>query len=358
MFQTVADIGQLVKRESIDCHFEQSGGLDIAVLPQQLNRLKEEWKELCSRGFDGADYRWLDARETNEQVHVDGTLGALLLNHCAAIHPARLARGLAEVVERAGVRIYENSPVLAQKRHELTAPQGKVRAETILLTTEGYTTGWANPGRRLIPVHSMMVATEPLSGEQLESTGLTRRCTFGNGDRVVTYGQLTADGRIAFGCRGTYLFGSGIRTDFPAEDADFELVRNTLLRFFPRLKGVRFTHAWGGAMGVSRALQASVNFDTEKRLGWAGGYFGSGVAATHLAGQTLADLVTGRDTDRVHTPWVNPSGAARGWEPEPWRWLGIRYARAMMALADRLEYADGKLLTAGASLIDRLRPDL
>ena len=358
MFQTVADIGRLVARESIDCHFEQSGGLDIAVLPQQLARLEREWAEFCELGFDGTDYRWLDAGETRDRVNVDGAMGSLLLNHCAAIHPARLARGLADAVEQAGVRIYEHSPVLERTGHELTTPQGKVSAETILLATEGYSTGWANPARRLIPVHSMMVATEPLSAGQLESTGLTRRCTFGNGDRVVTYGQLTADGRIAFGCRGTYQFGSGIRHDFDESDADFDLVRQTLLRFFPALEGIRFTHAWGGAMGVSRGLQASVNYDPAAKLGWAGGYFGSGVAATHLAGQTLADLVTGQDTERVHTPWVNPPGARRSWEPEPWRWMGIRYARAMMTFADRLEYREGKLLPAVGALVDRLRPDL
>jgi len=358
MFRTVRDIGEVVRREAIDCHFEQSGALDIAVLPVQLARLQAELKRQRGLGFGESDYRWLEPDELRASIRVDGALGATLLSHCAAIHPALLARGLADCVERLGVRIYENSPVLNMDGQTLRTPGGKVRAGIILVATEGYTAGLAALRRRLIPVHSMMVATEPLSPEQRAATGLRRRFAFGNGDRVVTYGQLTADGRIAFGCRGTYRYGSGIRHDFDAADRGFDLVRDTLLRFFPGLNGVAFTHAWGGAMGVSRNLQPSVNFDPVRRFGWAGGYFGSGVAATHLAGQTLADLVTGQDTERLQTPWVNPPYAPRRWEPEPLRWIGVRWARALMALADRCEYRGGKLNNLIGGALDRLRPKL
>lgn len=356
MFETVREIGEIAKRESIDCHFDQSGGLEIAVLPVQLARMQAEFQHLRSLGFGAADYRWLDAHQVRDLIHVDRALGGLLLHHCAAIHPARLARGLADCVESLGVRIYEHSPVLAIDGHELATTGGKVKAGITLLTTEGYSAGLADRARRLIPVHSMMVATEPLNQSQLDTIGLRRRVAFGNGDRVVTYGQLTADHRIAFGCRGTYLYGSGIRRQFDPADAEFDLVRNTLLRFFPALKGIRFTHAWGGAMGVSRTMQPSVNFDPARQLGWAGGYFGSGVAATHLAGQTLADLVTGQDTPRVHTPWVNPPQAGKDWEPEPWRWLGIKSVRTLMTLADEVEYRGGRMGAFLGGAINRVLP--
>jgi len=357
MFDTVHDIGAVLERESIDAHYDCSGALDIAVLPAQLNRLKAELGEWRRLGVGEEDYRWLEAQELTDLVRVDGALGALHLSHCAAVHPARLARGLAECVERMGVRIIERSPVQKIDGHDLTTPGGKVHCDTLLVATEGYSRGLVEHHRSLIPVHSMMVATEPLSPVQLESTGLSRRCTFGNGDRVVTYGQLTADSRIAFGCRGTYLYRSGIRQAFQAGERDFDRVRETLLRFFPGLEGVGFSHAWGGAMGVSRALRPSVNFDPVRREGWAGGYFGSGVAATHLAGRTLADLVAGRDTDRVQTPWVNPPDARKRWEPEPLRWLGIRYARAMMTFADHVEYRAGRYGTALGRMLDAVIPE-
>jgi glycine/D-amino acid oxidase-like deaminating enzyme len=356
MFDTVQQVGRVAAREAIDCHFERSGSLQIAVLPVQLRRLRAELAWLRALGFGEDDYRFLDAAELRELVTVDRALGALLTPHCAAIHPARLAVGLAACVERLGVRIYQHSPVSSLQGGLLATPGGKVRAGTTVLATEGYTARLAEHRRRLIPIHSMMVATEPLSGQQLAATGIGRRFTFGNMDRVVTYGQLTADRRIAFGCRGTYFYGSGIRTAFDANEAEFARVRATLLRFFPALQGVRFSHAWGGALGASRGMRPAVCYDPARRLAWAGGYLGSGVAATHLAGQTLADLVSGRATERLRTPWVNPPHAQRSWEPEPLRWLGVKSARQLMAAADYAEYRGGAPGRAVARAIDLLLP--
>jgi glycine/D-amino acid oxidase-like deaminating enzyme len=356
MFDTVSEVGRVVDRESIDCHFEQSGALEIAVLPAQLKRLQDELAHMRVLGFDEGDYRFLSVPEICDTLNVDQAMGAILMSHCAAIHPARLARGLAETVERMEVRLYEQSPVLKLEGDQLRTPQGTVTAGITLLATEGYSNSLPEHKRRLIPVHSMMVVTEPLNEEQMNAIGSRKRYTWGNLDRVVTYGQLTADRRIAFGCRGTYHFASRLQSHFDAHDPEFELVRQTLIRFFPVLDGIRFTHAWGGAMGVSRTLQPAIHFDPEKRLGWAGGYFGNGVGATHLAGQTLADLVMGQDTDRVHTPWVNPPGMHRKWEPEPLRWLGVKSARVLMHWADSAEYRDSRSATVIAKTLDKLLP--
>jgi len=338
MFGTVAEIGRVAGEQSIDCHFEQAGALEIAVNPVQLARLEEELSWLRGLGFAEEDFRWLEADEIRRELPVSGALAAIHTPHCAAIHPARLARGLAERLEELGVTIFERSPATGFGESEVRTASGRVKARTILLATEGY--GCRLPGRErnLIPVHSMMVATEPLPGGLLERLGSGRRYCFGNLDHVVTYGQLTADRRFAFGCRGVYFYESGIKARFDPADPAFDRVRETLLRFFPELQGVRFTHAWGGALGVSRSLRPSVCFDARRRFGWAGGYFGNGVAACHLAGRTLADLVVGRESERTRTPWVNPPEAARLWEPEPLRWLGFSATRSLMELADRAEY--------------------
>lgn len=353
MFQTVRDIGETSEGEGIDCHFERSGALGIAVNPAQLELLEEELRYVRDLGFGEADYRWLERRDIEQTLAVEGALAAIHMPHCAAIHPARLAHGLAERLEREGVTIYEESPVLECGAGSVRTAGGAIEADTVLVATEGYGTVLSGRGRGLIPVHSMMVVTEPLPEELFERLRFQRRYCFGNLDRVVTYGQRTADDRIAFGCRGRYFYGSGIRRRFGPSDPEFEQVRNTLLRFFPALRGTRFTHAWGGALGVSRSLRPAVCFDAKRRLGRAGGYFGNGVAAAHLAGRTLADLVLGRDTELLQTPWVNPPEALRSWEPEPLRWLGFRVTRALMERADRAERA-GRSAYRLQKLIDRL----
>jgi len=356
MYETVREVGEVAQKQSIDCHFEQSGALEIAVLPAHMQRLRQEVDHQHGLGFSDSDYRWLSATEIRDALNVDKAAGGLMMSHCAAIHPARLARGLAETVVQLGVALYEKSPVLEIKGRELRTLHGRIRAGTTILATEGFSHNLPGQQRRLIPVHSMMVATEPLDQRQLEDINFSKRYTFANGDRVVTYGQVTDDMRIAFGCRGTYHLGSAIQSLFDSGDPEFELIRTTLLRFFPALKGIRFTHAWGGAMGVSRSLRPSVNFDPESGLGWAGGYFGNGVGASHLAGKTMADLVMSRDSERVHTPWVNPSDLRKKWEPEPLRWLGIKSARVMMHLADQLEYRGGSLALKSAAALDKLIP--
>jgi len=355
MFGTVAEIGRVAAKESIDCHFEQSGALEIAMIPAQLVRLREELTYLHHLGFDEEDYRWLDQDELQQTLKVDQALAAIHMRHCAAVHPARLARGLADTVERLGVSIYEKSPVLEIRGNEVLTTGGKVKAGAIVLATEGYSGTVAGRQRFQIPVHSMMVATEPLSDQQLESICFHKRLCFGNIDRMVTYGQLTADRRIAFGCRGTYHYGSGIRT-FESADSEFELVSASLLRFFPGLEGIRFTHRWGGAMGVSRSLRPSVNFDPERRFGWAGAYFGNGVGASHLAGQTMADLVTGNETERTEMPWVNPVAGHKTWEPEPLRWLGVKSRAKLMQLADWAEYRESRFAPVISRTLDALFP--
>ncbi len=355
MFDAVKEVGHVTQQESIDCHFDQSGALEVAVLPVHLKRLREELEYMHAQGFTDTDYRWLSPDETRGMINIDKVGGGLLMSHCAAIHPARLARGLAERVEKQQVRLYEKTPVLEITGRQLRTPHGKVTAQTIVLATEGYTNTLPDQQRRLVPVHSMMVVTEPLNTEQLKAIGSPDRYTFGTPDHIVTYGQLTNDNRIAFGCRGSYCYGSRVH-DFDPLEAEFGLVRKTLLRFFPDLKDIRFTHAWGGPMGVSRSLRPSINHDPVKGLAWAGGYFGNGVGAANLAGRTLADLVLGRDTQRVDTPWVNPPDGHDKWEPEPVRWLGINTRRQFMQLADKAEYRGSFFAPFISKTLDTLFP--
>jgi len=350
MFDAVHEVGRFCETQAIDAHYDRSGGLQIAVNAAQVARLEAERDYLRGLGFGEEDYRWLGPDELRDAPAVDGALAATHLTHCAAIHPARLARGLAERVEQSGVTLFEDSPVLDCGAGRLLTAQGRVTARTLLVATEGYGVDLGTQARRLIPVHSMMVVTEPLPDNLFDQLNFRRRYCFGNLDHVVTYGQRTADNRIAFGCRGRYFYGSGLRKRFDPEGPEFgpefASVRATLQRFFPRLRDVRFTHAWGGALGVSRSLRPAVCYDAGQRIGWAGGYFGNGVAAAHLAGRTLAELVLERDTERTRTPWVNPPEAARAWEPEPLRWLGFRATRALMERTDRAEYGDRRYAPA------------
>jgi glycine/D-amino acid oxidase-like deaminating enzyme len=98
-------------------------------------------------------------------------------------------------------------------------------------------------------------------------------------------------------------------------------VQEVLESLFPIVRQHRITHRWGGALGVPRDWRPSVGIDREAGLAWGGGYVGEGVAASNLAGRTLAELIVESDTERTRLPLVAPP--SRAWEPEPLRWLAV-----------------------------------
>ena len=218
---------------------------------------------------------------------------------------------------------------------------GTVQAEVVVRATEAWTPTLPGLRRAIVPVYSLMVATEPLGDAFWAEAGLEQRTTFADHRHMIIYGQRTADGRIAFGGRGApYHFGSSIESSFDAEPGVHALLRQTLAELFPALAEARFTHAWGGPLGIPRDWHSSVGLDRGTGLAWAGGYVGDGVSTTNLAGRTLADLITGSDTDLVHLPWVGHRSPP--WEPEPLRWLGVNAGLWTMKLADRSEVKHGR----------------
>jgi glycine/D-amino acid oxidase-like deaminating enzyme len=318
----------------------------------QLDRAREWVRESRSFGFGPEDVDLLDADEARRRCGATGVLGGAYTPHCAAIHPARLVRGLARAVERRGVTIYERTPAVALRPGAVVTRHGTVRAPIVVRATEGYTPELPGARRAIVPVYSLMVATEPLPPSFWESAGLAERETFSDLRHLIIYGQRTADDRLAFGGRGApYHFGSRVRPEYDREPRVFAALRRTLVDLFPALSGVELTHAWGGPLGVARDWSASVGLDRTTGLAWGGGYVGDGVATANLAGRTLADLIRGANSDLTTLPWVGHRSGR--WEFEPLRWLGVNAARWLVASADEVEARHGRP-SRRAALIQRL----
>jgi glycine/D-amino acid oxidase-like deaminating enzyme len=338
-FDSVDEVGRVASAENIDCHFRKGGSVRVAVTKGQLTELHERmrvFRELLSPD----DFRWLDPAECESRVAIPGAVGGMYTPHCAALHPARLARGLAACVERLGVRIFERTRVTGIEPGRATTGRFELRAGVIVRATEAYTAELRGARRALVPMHSWMIATEPLSDSLWHEIGLSGAETFGDCRQVTTYGQRTGDGRIAFGGLGTYRYGSRIERHFPASHPNFAELEGILCELLPALRGVRITHRWAGALGVSRDLRPRVGLDRERGLAWIGGYFGEGVAASNLAGRTLAELIAGADSERTGLALV--AKPSRAWEPEPLRYLALRGALAVAAASDRRSKRGGE----------------
>jgi glycine/D-amino acid oxidase-like deaminating enzyme len=347
---TVDEVGRVDAEEGLGSGFVKGGTLSVARTAAQDARTRAEAEHGAAWG-DGTVH--LSAGEARERLAVEGVRGATFNPNCARVHPRDLADGLAAAVRRLGVRIVEGVRVARAGDGVVVLAGGRrLSARSVVLATEGWTPGLPGHGRDVVPVYSLMVATEPLPADVWARVGLAEREVFTDHGHVRIYGQRTVDDRIAFGGRGApYHLGSAVRPEFDHEERVFAALRHTLTSMLPALSGVRFTHAWGGPLGIARDWHPSVTWDPVSRTGRAGGYVGDGVAAANLAGRTLADLVLGRSTALTALPWVGHRSPR--WEPEPLRWLGVNAGLRLARLADRDEARTGRPSRL-APLLDRL----
>lgn len=341
MFRTVDELGAAADEAGIDCHFAKGGTICAARTPVQLERARQEVEHQRSWGFGEDDVALLGADEARERLGATDVLGATYTPHCAAIHPARLVRGLALAVERLGVAIHEGTRVTRIDPGVVRTELGDVRARRIVRATEAWTSQLPGYERDIAPVYSLVLATEPLPADVWDEIGLAQRETFNDQRHLIIYGQRTADDRLVFGGRGApYHLGSRIRPAFDRDPAVYTDLWRVLRELFPVLEDREVTHTWGGPLGIPRDWFPSVGLDPATGIGWGGGYVGDGVASANLAGRTLADLVRGAQTPLTALPWVNRR--SRRWEPEPLRWLGVNVGLRTMGSADGAEERSGK----------------
>ena len=352
MQETVDEIGRVCQAENIDCHFAKGGTLAVATTERHAERFREYVAAKHALGFTDDDFTWLEPEESARRIGVRPNFGASYTSHCAAIHPARLVRGLGDTVRRKGITVCERTPVRAIAPGRVETARGNVRADIVLRATEGYTDTIAGHRRRLVPVYTMMVATEPLSADAWSELGLARRETFEDGRRIAIYGQRTLDDRLAFGGRIAYRFGSGIRPRVEPDDPALADVEASMRALLPALGDARVTHRWGGVLGVPRHGRPFVTFDRAAGFGAAGGYTGEGVGASNLAARILADLVLERDTPLVELAWVDD--VPPKWPVEPVRWLGAKALVTLGRMADRKELGRNARSRVAGPLFERL----
>jgi glycine/D-amino acid oxidase-like deaminating enzyme len=345
--ESVDEVGCVARAEGIECGFHKGGTLVVATNRAQATRSRAEVEE---SDYWGNGMTWLEPGAAAERLAVRDLHGATFNPSCARIHPFRLAVGLAAAVEERGARIHEGTRVADVGDHRLQTDDGVVvRARHILRATEAWTARLPGHRRTVAPVYSLVVATAPLPQSLWDQIGLADAETFSEHRHVIVYGQRSMDDRIVFGGRGApYHFGSGIRAGFDADPRVFATLRQSLTQLIPATEGVEFTHAWGGPLGIARDWHPGVGYDPSTGVGYAGGYVGDGVALSNLAGRTLADLVTRRDTALTHLPWVQHR--SRRWEPEPLRWLGVNAGLQLATLADHEERLTGRPALLGAAL--------
>ena len=324
-----------IREHGIDCDFRRSGELSVAVAPWQAAELAELAE--AARGL-GEQIELLDAEQVRALVDSPTYVGGLLEPHgCAVLDPARLVWGLADLAERLGVTIHERTRVTGMTddgdRVRLDTTSGKVRARQVLLATNAFPSPLHRLRPYVVPVWDHVLATEPLSADQLDAIGWKGRQGIGDAGNQFHYYRLTGDDRIVFGgYDALYYFGSDLANARRRNPRTEQLLAEHLLETFPQLEGVRISHTWGGAIDTCTRFTAFWAKAMGGKVVAVQGYTGLGVGASRYGAQVCLDLLDGADTERTRLEMVRRKPVP--FPPEPFRWAGIQLTRRSIARAD------------------------
>lgn len=333
--QNHAELLAAVRDEGVEAGVEVVPELLVATEPWQLDDLAE--------GIDlhrrhGDDVELLDRSGTRARLDSPTYLGGSVHRSIALVDPARLAWGLADVVERRGATVHDRSAVRSVEEDGaklvVRTDGGEVRADRVVMATNAYAGPVRRPRRYVVPVYDYVLVTEPLTSSQRASLGWAERDGAADAGNQFHYYRLTADDRILWGgYDAVYHWGSRIDASLEQREQTHRLLAEHFLETFPQLAGLRFTHRWGGVIDTCTRFSAFFGTAVSGRVGYALGYTGLGVAASRFGAQVVLDLLDGADTERTRLRMVRERPLP--FPPEPLRSAGINLTRWSLDRADR-----------------------
>lgn len=326
-----ADIEQL----GLDVEWQRTGMLTVATEPHQVAWLLD--------GSDDGDAVFLDeAAVTAEVASPTYRAGLFSPNTCAIVNPARLALELARACAEAGVQIFEGTPASALERSgsavNVTTPGGAISAKQVVLATNVFPNLVRRNRFYTVPVYDYVLATEPLTEEQLSRIGWRNRQGVGDSANQFHYYRLTADNRIVWGgYDALYFFGRQVRESYENRPSTYRKLAAHFFVTFPQLDDVRFTHRWAGAIDTNTRFCAHWGLAHQGRVAYVNGFTGLGVGAARFAADVCLDLLDGVPTARTELEMVRSKPLP--FPPEPLASVGIQATRWSL---DRADHSAGR----------------
>lgn len=321
---------EMIAHYKIDCNYERNGMMTIASNKQELKQLYKEAK--IASELELAGLSLMDKTMTQNLVHSPTYLAGRHDEDAALLHPAKLIQGLAETAEKLGVHIYEQSEVthLASDKRLVSTKLGTVQAKKIVVATNAYSTFHPSLNKNQIPIYTYIVLTEPLTDEQLQSLNWETRLGIEDSRNFLHYYRLTHDNRILIGGGEALYYYNGPLHENKSEQMKDRLQAD-LLEIFPQLKGIRFTHHWGGPISATLDLIPTIGRINEDVF-YSVGCMGHGVSLTNYNGLTLAELLLNKRSKR--TDFFIVDRKALRIPPEPLRYPTIAAIRNYLRFED------------------------
>lgn len=310
--RAIDTIEELVKEHSIDCDFQRSGKLTLAMNAKQVGQMRQTQETLAKL----ADYSVtvVDKQDLHSEIGTDFYAGGMVDPLGAGVHVGKFAHGLAEAGIRAGVTICENAKVteLAARPgggHAVRTTRGVIDVDRVLVATSGYTgslTPWLQ--RRTIPVGSFIIVTEPLPLETAQQI-LPRNRQAADNKMLTYYFRLTPDNRLLFGGRARFALSS---PDSDLKSA--EILKRAMSTVFPYLSSARVDYTWGGLVDLT--MDQMVHAGERNGVHYSLGYSGHGVQMATYMGKQMALSMLGKPSRNLWEHLPNP--AVPGHFGPPW----------------------------------------
>lgn len=332
MERAVDTLSDLVDRESLDCDHIRPGFLRVATTPAYVKRIQHEVELVNALGIEGIE--WIDADAVRERVRSEHYLGAMWEPRLALINPAKLVREEKYLAMALGVRVYEETPVVQLETgptFRLTTPAGVLEAGKLALAANAYSHLFPQVRRKQVPAFTYMIATEPLTAEQLAPIGWTGREGLEDARNLIHYYRLTPDDRLVMG-GGPVGITWANRLDADRSDDAWKHLEEHVRFLFPSLADAAITHRWGGPFSVTLDLTPAMGFVGDERAVYSLGCIGHGVSMSHLNAQVLRDLLLERESELLDCPFVNRRVIP--WPPEPIRMAAVATIRACLEIED------------------------
>ena len=299
MERCVDELEQFIDDEGLECDKIRPGFLRVATNPSYVKRLQKQVELMRSLGFDGIS--WIGAGETRAMVDSERYLGAMWEPRLLLLDPARLVREEKRLALQLGAQVYEHTQVIAVAGGEafgapaggyrLLTPQGSVAAERLVFATNAYSHLFPDIARKQVPAFTYMVATEPLSKEQLELIGWQGRQGVEDARNLIHYYRITPDDRIVMG-GGPVGLKAHNDLDKDSDERAWRHLEEHIHWLWPHLEGLAVTHRWGGPFSVTMDLTPALGYvGDDRRAVYSLGCIGHGVAMSYLNGVVLAQML-------------------------------------------------------------------
>ncbi|MCU1512920.1 MAG: putative oxidoreductase [Microbacteriaceae bacterium] len=330
--ENLDEIGATVARLGLDCEFERTGSLAVAVEDYQVDELREAHNGTTEIFFDADGMR-------GQLVSPTYLAGLWSTRETAMVNPGKLAAELARACVEAGVEIFENSPVRGMDSELPNSPvylaldQGFVQADRVALATNAFPSLLKRFRLHTVPVYDYVLMTEPLTDAQLASIGWNNRQGVADTANQFHYYRLSADNRILWGgYDAIYHYGGRIRKAYDDRPESFARLASHFFTTFPQLEGIRFSHRWAGVIDTSSRFCAFFGLARQGRVAYAAGFTGLGVAASRFAANVMLDRLAGETTERTELEMVRSMPLP--FPPEPAAYAGVQASRWALDRAD------------------------